>query len=70
MGTGGVLSYFYYALCIVGGNGPTDVYPDPMQADGSAVKPTRKTLKRRSPEMSCNVKHPRLYSLIILISKS
>lgn len=43
------------AVCskhFVGGNGPTDEYPDPVQADGSVSKPARKKLVRGSPQKS------------------
>eukprot|EP00105_Crassostrea_gigas_P042586 XP_019926734.1 PREDICTED: uncharacterized protein LOC109619913 [Crassostrea gigas] len=39
------------AVCskhFVGGNGPTVEFPDPLQADGSAVRPTRPPRKRTS----------------------
>lgn len=39
------------AVCskhFVGGNGPTVEFPDPLQADGSAVRPTRPLRKRTS----------------------
>lgn len=37
-----------YLQHFVGGNGPTVEFPDPLQADGSAVRPTRPLRKRTS----------------------
>lgn len=37
-----------YVQHFVGGNGPTVEFPDPLQADGSAVRPTRPLRKRTS----------------------
>lgn len=37
-----------YIQHFVGGNGPTVEFPDPLQADGSAVRPTRPLRKRTS----------------------
>ncbi|KAK3107302.1 hypothetical protein FSP39_011470 [Pinctada imbricata] len=36
-----------YSKHFVGGKGPTELFPDPIQADGSTIKPSRPKPKRR-----------------------
>lgn len=41
---------FLWFQHFVGGNGPTDQYPDPIQADGTGTKPARKKVIRGTPK--------------------